>query len=202
MLSVDPRMATSAGIAAVAKTIERLLTWRFQQEEPTTTGTTVAQLVTTQMLTDGVTLPCLTVFLFRVELNRTMRPAWAEVAHYDGRGHLPLDLHFLITPWATDPEDEYRILGRAMECLEATPILTGPLLDSLNAGVWTPGESIQLLVDEVAPEVVLRLFDLLTPKYRLSVPYLARVMRLDTRPVVPDLPVITIETGAKPSLMR
>ena len=193
-------MATSAGIAAVAKSIERLLAWRFQQDEPTTTGTTLVQLVTTQMLEEGIGTPSLTIFLYRVEVNRVMRPAWAEVAHYDGRGHLPLDLHFFITPWATDAEDEYRILGRAMECLEATPILSGPMLDSLNAGVWGPGESIQLLLDEASPDTVLRLFDLLPPKYRLSVPYLARVMRLDTQPVVPDLPVTTIEVGAKPSV--
>jgi hypothetical protein len=192
-------MATSAGIAAVAKSVERLLSWRFAQEEPATTGTTTVSLVTTQMLEDGISGQKLTIFLFRVEVNRVMRPAWAEVAQYDGRGHLPLDLHFLITPWATDPEDEYRILGRAMECLEATPILTGPLLDSLNTATWAPGESIQLLLDEVSPDTVMRVFDLLPGKYHLSVPYLARVMRLDTRPIVPDLPVVTLEIGAKPS---
>jgi hypothetical protein len=192
-------MATSVGIAAVARSIERLLTWRFLQEEPTTTGTTFVQLVTTKMLEDGVASPGLTIFMYRVEVNRVMRPAWSEVAHYDGRGHLPLDLHFILTPWATDPEDEYRILGSAMACLEATPILAGPMLDSLNAGVWAPGESIQVLLDEVPPDTVLRLFDLLPLKYHLSVPYLARVMRLDTHPVVPDLPVVTLEVGGKPS---
>jgi hypothetical protein len=195
-------MATSAGLAAVATSIERLLSWRFQQEEPSTTGTTEVHLVTTKMLDHGVKEPCLTIFMYRVEVNRVMRPAWSEVAYYDGRGHLPLDLHFIVTPWATDPEDEYRILGSAMECLEATPILAGPLLESLNGGIWAPGESIQLLLDEVSPDTVMRLFDLLPPKYHLSVPYLARVLQLDTRPIVPDLPVVTLEVGGKPTAVR
>jgi uncharacterized protein DUF4255 len=199
VLTPPPFMATSVGIAAVAKSIERLLSWRFQQDEPSTTGTTNVYLISTKDLDSAIDGPALTIYLYRVEVNRVMRPAWAEVAYYDGRGHLPLDLHFIVTAWANDPEDEYRILGRAMECLEATPILSGPMLDSLNSATWAPGESIQVLLDEVSPDTVMRLFDLLPSKYQLSVPYLARVMQIDTRPVVPDLPVVAAKIGARPT---
>ncbi len=193
-------MATSAGIAGVAKSIERLLKLRFGEEEPTTGSTpTKVKLVTTENFR-RVDLPALTIYLFRIDLNRVMRPAWSAAGYEDGRGHLPLDLHFLLTAWAADAEDEYRILGRAMECLEASPILTGPLLNSLNASIWTASDSIQLLVDEVPSESILRLFDLLPVKHKLSVTYLARVLRLDTRPVVPDMPVGTIVEGLIPSV--
>src|SRR5438046_6583922 len=146
-------MATSAGIAAVARSLERLLKIRFAEEEPTTlSSATTVTLATAEQLKIGVTQPGLTLYLYRVELNRMMRPAWSAVGHYDGLGHLPLDLHFLLTAWAGDAEDEYRILGRARECLEAMPILTGPWLHSLDADVWTAGDSIQVLLDEVPPE--------------------------------------------------
>jgi len=193
-------MATSAGIAAVAKSVERLLKLRFAEDEPTTgTTATNVDLVTADKL-KTINLPALTIYFYRVDLNRTMRPGWSAVGHHDGVGHLPLDLHFLLTAWATDAEDELRIIGRAMELLEATPILTGPLLHSLNTSVWGAGESIQLLADEVPAETVLRVFDLWPVKHKLSVSYLARVMRLDTRPAEPDLPVGTIVTGMVPSL--
>jgi len=193
-------MASSAGIAGVARSLERLLKLRFAQQEPTTGSTsTKVKLVTTEDLRKGHDLPGLTIYLYRIDLNRVMRPAWSAVGFEDGCGHLPLDLHFLLTAWATDPEDEYRILGRAMECLEATPVLTGPLLHSLNANVWSAGESVQLLVDEMPNESILRLFDLLPVKYKLSVTYLARVLRIDTHPVVPDIPVGTIVEGLVPS---
>lgn len=193
-------MATSAGIAAVAKSLERLLALRFDEEEPTTgTTKTKVKLVTTENF-KRVDLPALTIYMFRIDLNRVMRPAWSAVGYEDGRGHLPLDLHFLITAWAADPEDEYRILGRAMECLEATPILTGPLLASLNADVWTASDAVQLLLDEVPGESVLRLFDLLPVKHKLSVTYLARALRLDTRPIAPAMPVGTIVEGLVPSV--
>ncbi len=194
-------MATSAGIAGVAKSIERLLTLRFAPDEPTTgTTPTLAVLANADLIKNGPTMPGLTIYLYRIEVNRTMRPAWSAVGHHDGVGHLPLDLHFLLTAWATDAEDELRILGRAMELLDATPILTGPLLHSLNENMWSGGESIQLLADDVPSEAVLRIFDLWPAKHKLSVSYLARVMRLDTRPERPDLPAGTIVTGLVPSL--
>jgi hypothetical protein len=128
-------MATSAGLAAVAKSVERLLKLRFAEDEPTTgTTATNVDLVTVDKLKTA-NVPALTIYFYRVDLNRIMRPAWAAVGHHDGVGHLPLDLHFLLTAWATDAEDELRIIGRAMEVLEATPILTGPLLHSLNTNI-------------------------------------------------------------------
>ena len=193
-------MATSAGIAAVAKSVERLLKLRFAEEEPTTgTTATHVDLVTVDKL-KALDLPALSIYFYRIDLNRTMRPGWSAVGHHDGLGHLPLDLHFLLTAWASDAEDELRIIGRAMELLETTPILTGPLLHSLNADVWGAGDAIQLLPDEVPAETVMRVFDLWPVKHKLSVSYLARVMRLDTRPAAPDLPVGTIVTGIVPSL--
>lgn len=184
----------------MAKSVERLLKLRFAESEPTTgTTRTAVDLVTVDKL-KSIAGPALTIYFYRVDINRTMRAAWSAVGHHDGVGHLPLDLHFLLTAWAQDAEDELRIIGRAMELLESTPILTGPLLHSLNTNVWGAGESIQLLADEVPAETVLRVFDLWPVKHKLSVSYLARVMRLDTRPATPDLPVGTIVTAMVPSL--
>ncbi len=126
-----------------------------------------------------------------------MRAAWAGATERDGRAHLGLDLHYLITPWADNAVDEHRILGRAMQCLDSTPILSGPLLHS--SGDWDAGEAIQIVLEEVSNEAVMRMFDSLPTEYRLSVPYVARVMRLDGRVAAPEGPAITAITGAVPS---
>src|SRR5688572_18067455 len=48
---------------------------------------------------------------------------------------LPLRLHYLVTPLATNaPDTEQRILGRALQLLHAQPILTGAALQSDLAG--------------------------------------------------------------------
>ena len=84
-----------------------------------------------------------------------------------------------------------------MQCLESTPGFSGPLLHS--SGEWDSEESIQIALEEISTEAVMRTFDSLPTDYRLSVPYLARVMRLDGRIATPERPVITAITGIVPT---
>jgi hypothetical protein len=195
-------MATYESIAAVGKSIERLLSSCFLQPPVPVAGkTTKAVLIRTEDFdpagTNRIQPPTLSVFLYRIELNKAMRAAWSAVGSHDGRSHLPLDLHFLLTPWAEDPEFELRILGRAMECLESTPILSGPLL---AAGAnWAPNEAVQVVLEDLPAEAMMRAFDLLPSDFRLSVSYIARVTRIDGRRAAPP-EVATVVTGAVASL--
>jgi len=196
-------MAGFESMAAVGKSIERLLNHRFQEEEPVPEKRTKAILVrTTDLepvnLRTAIGTPALSIYLYRVDFNKTMRAAWSAVAAQDGRARLPVDMHFLITPWADNAEHELRILGKAMESLESTPVLSGPLLDPSAA--WTGNETIQLVMEEISTEAVMRTFDSLPTDYRLSVPYLARVVRLDARRAQPDAPVTSAITGLTPTL--
>jgi hypothetical protein len=175
----------------------------FEEQQPVTGSKTKAVLVRTvdldsNRVATSLGSPALSIFLYRVDFNRVMRAAWSATSHQDGRSHLGLDLHYLITPWAENAEDEHRILGRAMQCLESSPILTGPLLHS--SGEWDGSESIQLVLEEISTEAVMRIFDSLPTDYRLSVPYIARVMRLDGRTAAPEVPVVTAITGVVPTI--
>ena len=194
-------MADYRAIASVGKSLERFLSACFLEAPVPVEGqTTVATLARTEDFRDGagrLVPPCLSIFLYRVEQNKTMRAAWSGVGSLDGTGHLPLDLHYMITPWARDPELEHRILGRAMQCLEATPILAGPLLTP--GGDWAPNEAVQLVLEEVPTEWVMRTFDSLPVDFKLSVPYCARVVRIDTRRAFGPGDVTSATTGLTPS---
>lgn len=141
--------------------------------------------------------PALSIFLYRVDFNKVMRAALSGATLADGRSHLGLDLHYLITPWGDNAEDEHRILGRAMQCIESMPILSGPLLHS--SGEWEANDSMQIVLEEVSTEAIMRIFDSLPTDYRLSVPYIARIMRLDGRTVATEGPVIKTITGITPT---
>lgn len=205
-------MAGFAGIAAAGKSIEMLLNACFEELQPLDPPApappgkkTKSVLVRTtdfdlSNVSTVISPPALSVFLYRVDFNKAMRAAWSAASEQDGRSHLALDLHYLITPWADNAEDEHRILGRAMQCMETTPILTGPLLHS--SGEWDAGESIQLVLEEVSNEAVMRMFDSLPADYRLSVPYIARVMRLDGLDAAPEGRVITAITGIVPTTVQ
>lgn len=197
-------MANFSGVAAVGKSLERFLSACFIDPTvpaPVPGMTTKAVLARTEDFRNGgvdqISPPCLSILLYRIDYNKTMRAAWSAVGSQDGRGHLPLDLHYMLTPWASDPEFEHRIIGRTMQCLETTPILSGPLLTP--AGDWAPNETIQLLLEDVPTEWVMRTFDSLPTDFKLSVPYVARITRIDSQQVFRAPDVTTVVTGAVPS---
>ena len=194
-------MANFAAIAAAGKSIERLLNAAFQDDEPVGGSKTRAVLVRTNDFQEAnvptsIGSPALSIFFYRVDFNKTMRSAWSAVGMLDGRAHLPLDLHFMLTAWADNAEFELRILGKALQAIETTPILSGPLLHPSAA--WAPNESVQLVLEEISTEAVMRIFDSLPTDYRLSVPYVARVARIDARRAQPDTVVTTAVTGIVP----
>lgn len=196
-------MAQHAGLSAVGRSVERLIGACFREDDPVgPAGATKAILVRTEdfekaNVSTAIGTPALSIFFYRVDFNKTMRAAWSSVGHVEGRVHLPLDLHFLITPWALNAEDELRILGRAMDCLEQHSILSGPLLHP--SGGFAPNETLQLVLEDVWSEAVMRTFDSLPTEYKLSVPYIARVARIEARDRIALPSVTTVVRGATPS---
>lgn len=144
-----------------------------------------------------IRFPTLSIFCYRVDINRVMRPPWSAVAAHDGQIHLPLDIHLLLTAWDSDPEAELRILGATMQCLELHPVFNGPWLHPL--GRWAPGEAVQIVNEDLVTEDVLRTFDTLPSDFRLSVSYCARIARIDV-PDEPDHPdVLAVVRGLTPT---
>jgi hypothetical protein len=191
-------MASFEAIGAVGKSLERLLSAGFA-EAPTPAAGAKAALVRTEEFKDGVAAPSLSIFLHRVAPNKVMRSAWSGVGSLDGVAHLPLDLHFLFTPWGTDAESEHRVLGRAIQIMETTPILSGPLL--YPAASWAPNEAVQVVLEEVSTESIMRIFDKLSTDYRPSVSYVARMTRVDGRVAAPLSDVTTAIAGMRPALV-
>ncbi len=121
------------------------------------------------------------LFLYRVHVNATQRMPLARRADGGpGRAQLPLDLHLLLTVWGKDASLQHAILGWAMRTLEDNAVLPPALL----AGV-RPGEpprtqaAVEVVPGELPNEELLRLWDGFAVPYRLSVPYIARVVRID-----------------------
>ncbi|MEW5770369.1 MAG: DUF4255 domain-containing protein [Pseudomonadota bacterium] len=202
-------MAGYTGIAAIGKSIERLLANAFAERQPVpgAGNETKAMLIRTEDLdpktvTKTLGHNALTVLLYRVDFNKTMRAAWSAAGNADGRGHLALDLHYLLTPWADDAEHQHYIIGRAMQAIERTPVLSGPMLYTpvLPAAEpysgepeMAPTDSVQLLLEDISTEALMRTFDSLPGEYHLSVPYVARVVRIDTHEAQPGAPVTDAE---------
>ena len=174
-------MAGFRSVGAAGKSIEAVLNVAFADDPPVASHATHAVLIRTDDLdlSAGSLIsptPALSLLLYRVDFNKTMRPAWSSLGSIDGHCHLPLDLHFLLTAWADNAEDEHQIIGRALQTLETIGALSGPLL--YPTGEWEPGEAVQLYLEDMATDDLMRTFDSLQCDFRLSVPYIARIVML------------------------
>jgi len=122
------------------------------------------------------------LFLYRVALNGVQRTPGGGIGP-DGRPRrtqLPLDLHVLLTPWAKEASLEQQILGWVMRTLEDTPILPAGLLNSLSADVFEPEETVEVVAGQISNEELFRIWDVLPNDFQISVPYVARVVRIDS----------------------
>ena len=120
----------------------------------------------------------ITLYLYRITVNEHSRQASGNLPRPTPLG---LDLHFLMSAWAGNARDEHTMLAWAIRQLHLFPILDASSL-SPEAG-WGANEVIQVIPAELSTEDVMRIWDALDPAYRLSVSYIARLVRLD-----PDSP--------------
>lgn len=177
-------MADFRSIAAAGKTIERSLNEGFAALEP------VSDLIPTQAVLaqpedlasagangSRLAIPGLSIFLYRIDVNSAVRASWSAYGSNRGTSHLPLDLHYLLTPWGSNAEHEHQIIGRTMQILDEMPIISGPRLYPSTA--WETGESIQIRTSELETQDLMETFDSLPVDFRVSVPYVASVVRVD-----------------------
>jgi hypothetical protein len=185
-------MAGHQALAAVGRSIVALLNRRFAEELPAGRRPTAVMAGTVDF--DEVNsrpnavirYPAVSVYCYRLSVDRETRPGWSAVASFDGIPRIPLRMHLLVSAWDQFVESELEWLGLAAAVLESDSILTGPLLHP--SGDWTPGEAIQIVHDDLALDSMSEAFQALTTDYRLCLTYVARVVRINGRR----------ETGAEP----
>ena len=119
----------------------------------------------------------ITLYLYRITVNEHSRQTRRATAPADSFVPLGVDLHYLLTAWAANPLDEQVTLAWAMRQLHQYPVLDASSL-SPEAG-WASDEVIQVIPAELTTEDVMRIWDALDPAYRISVSYVARLVRLD-----------------------
>jgi hypothetical protein len=129
----------------------------------------------------------LTLFLYQITQNEHLRGRTTSADVPSARAPLAIDLHYLLTVWADNSLVEQTVMSWAMSELHMHPILDSSSLSS--EANWNPADLVQLIPAELGNEDLSRLWGLLLPKYRLTVSYIARVIRIDTgmtgaRPVV------------------
>jgi len=173
-------MADYRAIATVSEAVLQLLRSRYRVED---FGHELEFRVFTakdfaKPLSAGVSL-----FLYRIFPNGTHRTPPAPPRPEGGRQQtlLPLDLHFMLTVWGREASLQHTIAGWMMRVLEDHPLFPAALLNAVTPGSFRPEETVEVNLTELTNEDLLRIWDTLVQNiYQLSVPYSARVVRIES----------------------
>jgi hypothetical protein len=175
-------VANYQSIGSVAEAIARLLQQSWQ---PTLLGGIEPQFEVYQgkdfstPMAQGVS-----VFVYQVnvdQVQRTLPPAAS-----DHRRPLPVRISFLLTAWAQDASTEHDLLGWAMRAIADNPVLSSGFLNAAVPGVFTAAETVELVPMELSNNDVFLLWQVLPGSLQLSVPYIARVVRIESDLVAPQ----------------
>jgi hypothetical protein len=141
--------------------------------------------------------PTTTVSLYRITVSAEMRNAPKRTLP-DGtvtRPLLPLELHYLVTAWATDTAAEHRIAGHVLQLLYDHAELGAA---ELQGASWAPGDSVQLVLASLPVEEHFQVWETTDAPYRLSLPYIARVIGIEPAVRQAHAPVLDASFGGRP----
>lgn len=135
-------------------------------------------------IANGVSL-----FLYRIYPSGVQRTPPGHLGA-DGRRlppQLPVELHFLLTVWGREASLQHAVAGWMMRVIEDAPILPAGVLNAVAPEVFRPDETVEIALTELSTDNLLRIWEVLGLNvYQLSVPYVARVLQLETiQPVLP-----------------
>jgi len=133
--------------------------------------------------------PTCTIFLYRVAVNSVMRngPRVVLAGGATSRPLLPVDLSYLITPWARDPRDEHLMLGTILQGLYDRAELGAA---DLTGTSWAPDDTVQLVLETLTLEEHFCIWDTVDMPYRLSLTYMARIIGIAPAERIVAVPVV------------
>ena len=133
------------------------------------------------------------IYLYRVAIAPHLRTSGRLATPEMRPVPLSLHLHLLFSFWSTKAINDHLVLAWLLRQLHEHPILDAA---ALNAdGAWGADEVVPHIPAELSNEDMMRLWDALTPSYRLSVSYIARVVRIDPDRPREAGPVLTSRIG-------
>ena len=138
--------------------------------------------------------PTITLFLYQIVENPQMRNGQQRTLPDGSRARqpLPLELCYMVTAWGVRGQDspetdaaaaaeEQRLLGMVLQAFyDNAEIGRADLVDEGARGpVWTPIDSMQIVLDSLPIEDQYRIWDSGESPYRLSLAYRVRIMGLE-----------------------
>jgi hypothetical protein len=135
-----------------------------------------------------------TLYLYRLDIDKHARNN-PHPDHLKGNVKpLSLCLYYIFIIWADTPLVENTLAAWIMSQMHQHPVLDQSMLSS--SGGWQPDDQVYIVPVEMSNEDLMRMWEAMTPSYRLSLPYIARVVRIDPDSFEDSLPVVATRYGS------
>ncbi|HEY1902786.1 MAG TPA: DUF4255 domain-containing protein [Terracidiphilus sp.] len=184
-------MASTSAISATTEAVIRLLRSSYNPANFNNAALDFQVYVAFNFLTpmdEGVSL-----LLYRIYQDGSPRTPAGRIQPNGQRGRtkLPLELHFMLTAWAKQASLQHEIAGWMMRTMEDNPIFPASLLNSYKPDVFFPEETVEVSLSQLSIEDMFNIWDvIIRHDYQLSVPYVARVLFLESSLATYDNPPV------------
>lgn len=132
-------------------------------------------------MAEGVSL-----HLYRVApsgVRRNLAPRVDPDGQRQYRPSLPVELHYLLTPWARSGERQYQLLGWAMRTLDDMPTLDATFLNAFapsGEDTFHSDEGITLVFEPVSVQDMFNIWEVAKHNVQISVSYQVSLVALDS----------------------
>lgn len=180
-------MADYRALMSVSEAIMNLLRAKYDPEE--FNNELEFKVFTSNDFTNKTIASGVSLFPYRIYTNGAFRNPPGRKSK-DGRvfrSKLPVELHCLMTIWAQNASLQNSLAGWVMSTLEDNGSIPANLLNSVAAGVFHADETVELSLADLTTEDLFRIWDVLGLNiYQLSIPYVVRVIEIDSMQYLPD----------------
>jgi hypothetical protein len=179
-------VASYAAVQGVMAAIENLLSERLPAELKAAPVSASVSLFGSAAFRQASIANTLALYLYRISIDPTIMGGYTRALPGVAGGRVAevsLMLHFLMIAIADSAIAEHSLMGWGFQQLHATPILGADRLAAQDID-WDDGDNVQVATEELTREELMRIWDTLPLKYCLTVPFVARGLRVA---LLPDL---------------
>jgi hypothetical protein len=184
--------------------IEGMLSERLPAELKTAPVSGTVQVFGSQTFKQTSFPNTLALWLYRISIDPTVSGGYVRALPGSmGRvPEVPLMLHFLMIAIADSPAAENSLMGWGFQQLAVTPIIGADRLVAQSLALpgqtlnWDESDDVQVATEELTREELMRIWDTLPLKYCLTVPYVARGIRVELQPDMQQYAAVVDRTNS------